>query len=102
MLLTFLSGGLATASNTMHWSLTLLAARPEIQETAYKAIREVYPDNKQLFDSVYKDTEEVQYISALVRECLRCDCHGIMCFIVAVANLCTPDTTRRRDSPSLA
>ncbi|EFZ02936.1 cytochrome P450 [Metarhizium robertsii] len=71
VLLTFLSGGLATASNTMHWSLTLLAARPEIQETAYKAIREVYPDNKQLFDSVYKDTEEVQYISALVRECLR-------------------------------
>ncbi|KHN96381.1 3-hydroxyphenylacetate 6 hydroxylase [Metarhizium album ARSEF 1941] len=71
VLLTFLSGGLATASNTMHWSLTLLAARPEIQETAYRAIREVYPDNKQLFESVYQDTEEVRYMSALVRECLR-------------------------------
>ncbi|KAK2616570.1 hypothetical protein QQS21_000393 [Conoideocrella luteorostrata] len=71
VLLTFLSGGLATASSTIHWSLTLLATRPDIQETAYKAIREVYPNNKQVFEAGLQDVEEVPYISALVRESLR-------------------------------
>ncbi|KAA8646706.1 uncharacterized protein ATNIH1004_005381 [Aspergillus tanneri] len=71
VLLTFLSGGLATESNTIHWSLTLLATRPEIQEIAYKSIREVYPNNEQLFKAGLEDVEEIPYISALVRESLR-------------------------------
>ncbi|KAI0537877.1 cytochrome P450 [Xylaria digitata] len=71
VLLTFLSGGLATASSTIHWSLTLLATRPDIQETAYKAIRNVYANDRQLFESCMLDTEEIPYISALVRESLR-------------------------------
>ncbi|RYC59269.1 hypothetical protein CHU98_g6936 [Xylaria longipes] len=71
VLLTFLSGGLATASSTIHWTLTLLATRPDIQDAAYKAIRSVYPDDKQLFASCEQDSEEVPYISALVRESLR-------------------------------
>ncbi|KAF2970751.1 hypothetical protein GQX73_g2824 [Xylaria multiplex] len=71
VLLTFLSGGLATASSTIHWSLTLLATRPDIQEAAYKAIRNVYTNDKQLFESCMLDTEEIPYISALVRESLR-------------------------------
>ncbi|KAI0192743.1 cytochrome P450 CYP504B10 [Xylaria flabelliformis] len=71
VLLTFLSGGLATASSTIHWTLTLLATRPDIQDIAYKAIRSVYPNDKQLFASCEQDSEEVPYISALVREALR-------------------------------
>ncbi|KAI0545207.1 cytochrome P450 [Xylaria curta] len=71
VLLTFLSGGLATASSTIHWTLTLLATRPDIQDTAYKAIRSVYPDDKQLFASCEQDSEDIPYISALVRESLR-------------------------------
>ncbi|KAL2867565.1 cytochrome P450 [Aspergillus lucknowensis] len=71
VLLTFLSGGLATASSTIHWSLFLLATRPDIQEAAYKAVRKVYPTDQQLFDSCLVDTEEVPYIAALVRESLR-------------------------------
>ncbi|KAI0123703.1 cytochrome P450 CYP504B10 [Xylariales sp. AK1849] len=71
VLLTFLSGGLATESNTIHWSLTLLATRPEIQQIAYESIRKVYPNNEQLFEAGLQDIEEVPYISALVRESLR-------------------------------
>lgn len=71
VLLTFLSGGLATASSTIHWSLTLLATRPDIQDIAYKAIRNVYANDKQLFEACMLDTEEIPYISALVRESLR-------------------------------
>ncbi|KAJ6184687.1 Cytochrome P450 [Penicillium mononematosum] len=71
VLLTFLSGGLATASSTIHWSLTLLAKRPDIQDTAYKAIREVYANDEQLFEACLADKEDIPYISALVRESLR-------------------------------
>lgn len=71
VLLTFLSGGLATASNTIQWALTLLATRPDIQETAFKAIRSVYTDDQHLFEACMLDVEEVPYISALVRESLR-------------------------------
>lgn len=71
VLLTFLSGGLATASSTIHWSLTLLATRPDIQDTAYKAIRKVYANDQQLFEACMVDREEIPYISALVRESLR-------------------------------
>ena len=73
VLLTFLSGGLATESSTIHWGLTLLAAQPKIQETAFKAIREVYPTNEQLFKAGLEDVEAIPYISALVREILRYD-----------------------------
>lgn len=71
VLLTFLSGGLATASSTIHWALTLLATRPDIQETALRAIRAVYSTDEQLFHACMQDVENIPYISALVRECLR-------------------------------
>lgn len=71
VLLTFLSGGLATASSTIHWSLIFLATRPDIQDTAYKAIRKVYANDQQLFEACMLDMEEIPYISALVRESLR-------------------------------
>lgn len=104
VLLTFLSGGLATASNTIHWSLTLLAARPEIQEKAYNSIRGVYSTNKLLFESGLQDVEKISYISALVRECLRCVSHAIT---IGLSSMLTPtpqqniDITLRRDWLSL-
>lgn len=71
ILVTLVSSGLATATNTVRWCMILLAARPELQERAYNAIRRVYPTDSEAFDSVMKDEEEVAYISALVKETLR-------------------------------
>lgn len=71
VLVTFLAGGLSTVVNTVRWCLTLFAGRPELQDIAYGAIREAYPTDQQVFDAAYVDKEEVPYLSALVRECLR-------------------------------
>ncbi len=71
VLLTFLSGGLATESNTIYWGLIALAARPDIQQTALHHIQKTYPDIGEVFGAAVRDTEEVPYISALVREILR-------------------------------
>lgn len=71
VLLSFLSGGLATTRNILLWCFTILAAQPEIQKTAYEAIRRVYPDDSRIFGSEVVEAEEVQYIRALLRECLR-------------------------------
>ncbi|EFZ00660.1 Cytochrome P450 [Metarhizium robertsii ARSEF 23] len=71
ILVTLVSSGLATATNTVRWCMILLAARPELQERAYSAIRRVYPTDSEAFDAVMKDEEEVVYISALVKETLR-------------------------------
>ncbi|OJJ06726.1 hypothetical protein ASPVEDRAFT_33002 [Aspergillus versicolor CBS 583.65] len=71
VLLSFLSGGLATTRNTLLWCFTILAAQLELQNTAYEAIRQLYPDDKQIFGSEVVEVEEVQYIRALLRECLR-------------------------------
>lgn len=71
VLLSFLSGALATTRNALLWCFTILAAQPEIQNTAYEAIRQVYPDDKQIFGSEAVEVEEIQYIRALLRECLR-------------------------------
>ncbi|TQV90866.1 Cytochrome P450 [Cordyceps javanica] len=65
VLLTFLSGGLATESNTIYWGLILLATRPDIQETALHHIQKVYPDVGQVLGEPLRDTEDVPYISAL-------------------------------------
>ena len=62
------SGGLDTMVNTVAWTIGTLALRPDIQDTAYKAICEAYgPEN-------WGDTGDeigVPYINALVKECLR-------------------------------
>ncbi|OAA69281.1 Cytochrome P450 [Akanthomyces lecanii RCEF 1005] len=71
VLLTFLSGGLATESNTIYWGLILLATRPDIQQTALDHIQRAYPDVEQAFEGTVRDTEDIPYISALVREILR-------------------------------
>ncbi|KAK2616688.1 hypothetical protein QQS21_000300 [Conoideocrella luteorostrata] len=65
VLLTFLSGGLATESNTIYWGLILLAARPDIQKTALHHIQGEYPDIGQVFGAALRDTEDIPYISAL-------------------------------------
>ncbi|KAF5125204.1 3-hydroxyphenylacetate 6-hydroxylase [Metarhizium anisopliae] len=48
ILVTLVSSGLATATNTVRWCMMLLAARPELQERAYNAIRRVYPTDSEV------------------------------------------------------
>lgn len=71
VLLTFLSGGLATESNTIYWGLILLATRPDIQLAALQHIKQSLGDVDQVFGAQLRETEDIPYISALVREILR-------------------------------
>ena len=67
--LTMLSGGLDTITTLLQWSIAMLAARPDIQLEAVKAIREHFSEKKPLCDA--EDDQKCEYIVALVRECLR-------------------------------
>jgi 3-hydroxyphenylacetate 6-hydroxylase len=67
--LTMLSGGLDTITTLVAWSITMLSQRPDIQETAWKEIREYFSNETPLCDPL--DDQKCQYIIALVRECLR-------------------------------
>ncbi|KAL4981620.1 3-hydroxyphenylacetate 6-hydroxylase [Aspergillus falconensis] len=67
--LTMLSGGLDTVTTLVAWSISLLAQRPDIQEKAAKAIREMYSEDQPLCDPA--DDQKCAYVAALVRECLR-------------------------------
>lgn len=67
--LTMLSGGLDTITTLLQWAIALLAARPDIQKEAVKAIREFYSEESPLCDP--EDDQQCQYIVALVRESLR-------------------------------
>lgn len=67
--LTMLSGGLDTITTLVAWSLCLLSQRPDIQDKAAKAIRELYDQDMPLCDS--RDDQKCAYVAALVRECLR-------------------------------
>lgn len=89
ILVTLVSSGLATATNTVRWCMTLLATRPDLQEAAFNAIRKVYPTDREAFEAVMKDDEEVPYISALVRESLR---------YVSLHTICQFRKTACRDS----
>ncbi|KAL1651888.1 hypothetical protein SLS58_000011 [Diplodia intermedia] len=71
--LTMLSGGLDTITTLVQWSVGLLAQRPDIQRKALDEIRTVYPaDADPLCDA--QDEGRVEYVAALVRECLRYFC----------------------------
>ncbi|EOD51687.1 putative cytochrome p450 phenylacetate protein [Neofusicoccum parvum UCRNP2] len=71
--LTMLSGGLDTITTLVQWSVALLAQRQDIQKKAIAEIRKVYPaDADPLCDP--QDEGKVEYITALVRECLRYFC----------------------------
>lgn len=67
--LTMLSGGLDTVTTLVAWSVALLAQRPDIQDTALKAIQKTYGTDQPLCDA--EDDQQCKYIVALVRECLR-------------------------------
>ncbi|KGQ01723.1 hypothetical protein PAAG_11575 [Paracoccidioides lutzii Pb01] len=67
--LTMLSGGLDTLTALMAWSIALLANRPDIQEKATAAIKEMHPEDVPLCPA--SDDQGCQYIVALVRELLR-------------------------------
>ncbi|OQV02173.1 hypothetical protein CLAIMM_07412 [Cladophialophora immunda] len=65
--MSMVSGGIDTLANTLTWTIGTLARRPDIQETAYQAIRDVYEAEN--WGDVQE--EKVQYLSALVKESLR-------------------------------
>ncbi|KAK2739808.1 hypothetical protein FQN55_009129 [Onygenales sp. PD_40] len=67
--LTMLSGGLDTLTTLVAWSIALLADRPDIQDKAAAAIKEMYSEDEPLCPA--SDDQSCQYIVALVRECLR-------------------------------
>lgn len=67
--LTMLSGGLDTLTTLFAWSISLLAQRPDIQDTAVSAIREMFSEDQPLCDA--EDDQKCAYVVALVRECLR-------------------------------
>lgn len=67
--LTMLSGGLDTVTTLVAWSICLLSRRPDIQDKAAQAIRELHGDGKPITDS--GDDQQCAYVAALVRECLR-------------------------------
>lgn len=67
--LTMLSGGLDTVTTLVAWSFCLLSQRPDIQDKAAKAIKEIYSEDQPLCGA--DDDQKCAYIVALVRECLR-------------------------------
>lgn len=67
--LTMLSGGLDTVTTLVAWSICLLSRRPDIQDKATQAIRELHGDGNPMTDS--GDDQRCAYVAALVKECLR-------------------------------
>lgn len=67
--LTMLSGGLDTVTTLMAWSIGMLSQRPDIQDKAAEAIKQLHSVDKPLCDPT--DDQNCEYIVALVRECLR-------------------------------
>lgn len=64
-----LSGGFDTVSSTLGWGIAVLAQRPDIQEKAHKAIRQLHGEEDILCDA--NDDGKCTYVVALVREVLR-------------------------------
>ncbi|OQV07373.1 hypothetical protein CLAIMM_11816 [Cladophialophora immunda] len=67
--LTMISGGLDTVTTAVAWLIAVLAKRPDIQEAAYQAIREVHGADSPLCDA--NDDQKIPYIVSLVKEGLR-------------------------------
>jgi 3-hydroxyphenylacetate 6-hydroxylase len=67
--LSMIAGGLDTVTTTVGWLVAVLAKRPDIQERAYNAIREMYPADQPLCDP--NDDQKCAYVVALIREGLR-------------------------------
>jgi 3-hydroxyphenylacetate 6-hydroxylase len=68
--LTMLSGGLDTVTTLMQWAIALLGQRPDIQDKAIRAIREMYNNDEQILCDP-EDDMKCEYVMALVKECLR-------------------------------
>ncbi|KAK1585569.1 cytochrome P450 [Colletotrichum navitas] len=67
--LTMLSGGLDTLTTQVAWFVAMLAQRPDIQDKAVAAIRDLYSEKQPMCDA--KEDQECKYIVALVKESLR-------------------------------
>ena len=66
---TILAAGLDTMNSTVGWGIAMLACRPDIQENALNAIRELYPASDPLCDSM--DDQKCSYLVAMIKEILR-------------------------------
>ncbi|KAF1810394.1 cytochrome P450 [Eremomyces bilateralis CBS 781.70] len=69
--LTMLSGGLDTITTLVQWSIALLAQRPEVQDKAHEAIRQMFPGDEIGIMCDVEDDQKCEYVAALVKECLR-------------------------------
>ncbi|KAK2004371.1 cytochrome P450 [Colletotrichum falcatum] len=67
--LTMLSGGLDTLTTQVAWFIAMLAQRPDIQDKALAAIRDLHGEKQPMCDA--KDDQKCKYIVALVKESLR-------------------------------
>ncbi|KAI1075684.1 cytochrome P450 [Whalleya microplaca] len=67
--LSVLGGGFETVSTTVQWSIAYLAQHPEIQDKAYKEIREFQGSDEPLCDAA--DNQKCAYVLAIVKEALR-------------------------------
>lgn len=67
--LTMVSGGLDTITTLVVWALAFLAQRPDIQDAAHSAIRDMYTEDEVLCDPL--EDQKCAYVVALVRELLR-------------------------------
>ncbi|ANB14235.1 C-22 sterol desaturase [Sugiyamaella lignohabitans] len=66
---TMINAGLDTVIVTIVWGIALLATRPDIQEKAYMAIRDMFPENEPFCDP--SEDQKCAYVTAFVRETLR-------------------------------
>ena len=74
--LSILGGGFETVSNTVHWAMSYLAGRPEIQDRAFNAIREFQghsPGDDDGDDQLCDATDDLKcaYVAGLAKEALR-------------------------------
>ena len=67
--LTLLAAGLDTMNSAVSWGIALLATRPDVQNKALAAIREIYPADNPLCDA--GDDQSCAYLVAVVKEILR-------------------------------
>lgn len=67
--LSVLGGGFETVSNTVQFTMALLAQHPEIQDRAYEAIKEFQGSNDPLCDAA--DDQKCVFVNSLAKEALR-------------------------------
>ena len=66
-LVTLLSAGHETTSNTMTWVLYLMASHPELQERAYEEVMELLSDSELCLENL----DQLSYVEQVIKEGMR-------------------------------